>query len=141
MKLIKYTPEGLNNLKAQIAQIQQSRPAAVKELTRAREMGDLSENGLYTAAKGRLRSMDSNLRRLTYQMKLAQVVASQKYIVEENGKKIEYLIVGDFEADPLNHKISANSPIGVSLKNAKVGDSVIISTPKGSRTLKVIDIK
>ncbi len=140
MKLIKYTPEGLDNLKVQIAQIQESRPAAVKELTRAREMGDLSENGLYTAAKARLRSMDSNLRRLTYQMKLAQVVASQKYIVEENDKKIEYELVGDFEADPINHKISANSPIGVSLKNAKVGDSVIISTPKGSRTLKVIEI-
>ena len=138
MKLIKFTKEGLKELQDKVAEIQAARPAAVKELTRAREMGDLSENGLYTAAKGRLRSMDSQIRRLSMQLKLAQVVDAQKIVVEENGKKIEYEIVGDFEADPLNHKISSNSPIGNSLKYAKVGDQVKIETPRGTRLLKVL---
>lgn len=138
MKLIKYTTEGLNNLKKQIEDLEIERPAAVKELTRAREMGDLSENGLYHAAKSRLRSMDSQIRRFSMQIKLAQIVDTKKITVEEDGKKIIFEIVGDYEADPINNKISSNSPIGTSLKNAKVGDIVHISTPKGTRTLKII---
>lgn len=137
MKLIKYTKEGLKELEDKIAEIEESRPSAVKELSRARELGDLSENGLYHAAKARLRSMDSQLRRFKMQVKLADVVSSQKITVEENGKKIVYEIVGDYEADPSNNKISANSPIGKALRDAKVGEMVNIETPKGTRTLKI----
>lgn len=139
-KPIKFTKEGLDALKAKVAELQESRPLAVKELSRAREMGDLSENGLYTAAKSRLRSMDSQLRRLDTQIKLAEVVDTKKITVLENGDEIVYEIVGDFEADPSNNRVSANSPIGSSLKNATIGDVVYISTPKGTRTLKVIKL-
>lgn len=138
IKLIKFTKEGLKALDNEIKNLEEARPAAVKELSRAREMGDLSENGLYTAAKARLRSIDSQLRRLTNQMKLAQVVSTQKITVEENGKQIEYEIVGDFEADPVNNKISTNSPIGNALRYSVAGEIITIPTPKGGRKLKVV---
>lgn len=138
MRLIKFTKEGLEKVRNEHERLMLERPAAVKELTRAREMGDLSENGLYHAAKGLLRSIDSRLRRLNYQIKLANVVSSKKYIVEQNGRKITYEIVGDFEADPSNNKISANSPIGSSLINKRTGDIAEIQTPNGILKLKVL---
>ena len=140
MKLIKFTPEGLTQLKAKAEELKMARPAAVKELTRAREMGDLSENGLYTAAKGRLRSMDSQLTRIENQIKLAQVVVSKKFIVEQNGEKVEYQIVGDYEANPSEKKISSFSPIGRTLIGRKVGDIVSIQTPKGELKLKILEV-
>lgn len=140
MKTIKFTKEGLEKIKTEYEDLKDSRPNAVKELSRARELGDLSENSLYHAAKSRLRSIDSQLRRLSNQIKLAQIVQPQKILVEQEGKKIEYLIVGDLEADPLQNKISPNSPIGSSILNKKPGDTVEIQTPKGKLTLKILKI-
>lgn len=140
MKTIRFTREGLNKIKQEFTELTLKRAPAVKELSRAREMGDLSENGLYHAAKANLRSIDSRIRRLTLQIKLAEIVESPRIIVEENGKQTEYQIVGDFEADPTKNKVSANSPIGSSLINKKPGDIVEIFTPKGKRTLKILKI-
>ena len=141
MRRIKFTKEGFDQLKIEYEKLKVGRPEAVKELSRARELGDLSENSLYHAAKARLRSIDIQLRRLSNQIKLAQVVPSKKVLVEQNGQQIEYQIVGDFEADPSQNKISANSPIGSSLLGKKEGDIVEIQTPKGKLTLKILEIK
>ena len=138
MRRIKFTKEGFDQLKIEYEKLKVGRPEAVKELSRARELGDLSENSLYHAAKERLRSIDIQLRRLSNQIKLAQVVPSKKVLVEQNGQQIEYQIVGDFEADPSQNKISANSPIGSSLLGKKEGDIVEIQTPKGKLKLKVL---
>src|SRR3989344_1545552 len=139
MKLIKFTKEGLDATKREYQELVAKREPAVRELSRAREMGDLSENGLYHAAKANLRSIDSRMRRLSNMIKLADVVSSPKFLVEESGRKIEYEIVGDFEADPHNNKISANSPIGRALIGKKPGARVEITTPKGVRTLKILE--
>ena len=140
MKLIKFTKEGLEEIKAEYERLKSSRPDAVKELSRARELGDLSENGLYHAAKANLRSIDSRLRRMSGQIKFAEVVPSPKILVEQNGEKIEYKIVGDFEADPQNYKISANSPIGQALSNRREGDFVNVQTPKGNIEIKILKV-
>lgn len=148
-KPIKFTKKGLEDLKKELEDIKAARPAAVMELKRAREMGDLSENGLYTAAKGRLRSMDSRIDRIDTMIKLAEVYESpkdhvgvgSKIVVEQNGKQIEYSIVGDFEADPINHKISSKSPIGMALIGKKVNETAEIQTPKGTTILKVLKLK
>lgn len=138
MKLIKFTPKGLAELQKKLEQFKNDRPAAVTELSRAREMGDLSENGLYTAAKSQLRSIDSQIRRIENQIKLAEVVDTKKITIEQDGQRIEYEIVGDFEADPTNRKISANSPIGNALKSAKQGETIQIQTPRGIKKFKVL---
>lgn len=141
MRQIKFTKKGLENIQNEYDKLLSERPNAVKELVRARELGDLSENGLYHAAKARLRSMDSQLRRMSSQIKLAQVVPSKNILVEQDGKEIEYQIVGDFEADPSQNKISANSPIGSSLISKIPGDIVEIQTPKGILKIKILKTK
>jgi transcription elongation GreA/GreB family factor len=138
MRKIKFTHEGLASLKKELFELEKRRPDAVKELSRARELGDLSENGLYTAAKARLRSIDSHIRRISNQIKLADIVSAKKIAVEQDGKQIAYEIVGDLEADPAQNKISANSPIGSSLLNAKTGDEVKIHTPSGEKRFKIL---
>lgn len=140
MKKIKFTKEGLEKLKTEYMKLKTDRPGAVRELSRARELGDLSENGLYHAAKANLRSIDGRLRRLSYQIKVANIVPARKILVEQNGREIKYQIVGDFEANPSQNKISANSPIGNSLIGRKPGEEVEIQTPKGKLTLKILKI-
>ena len=140
MKQIKFTKEGLDQVKIEYENLKSSRLAAVKELSRARELGDLSENGLYHAAKSNLRSIDSRLRRLLSMIKLAVVVPSKKILVLQEGEKIEYEIVGDFEADPVRHKISANSPIGSSLSGKQPGDIIEIQTPSGKKNLTILKV-
>ena len=140
MKQIKFTKEGFDQLKAEYEKLKADRPGAVRGLSRARELGDLSENGLYHAAKARLRSIDGRLRRISNQIKLAEVVRVRKITVEQEGKLIEYQIVGDYEADPSQNRISANSPIGSSLLNKKLGDTVQIQTPKGKLHLKILKV-
>ncbi len=139
MKQIKFTKEGLADLKKEYEELLGKRPEAVRTLKAARELGDLSENSLYHAAKSNLRSIDSRLQRISNTVRLAKIVDVQKILVERNGEKIEYQIVGDYEADPKNNKISANSPIGSALKDKKAGDEIEIKTPAGILKLKILN--
>ncbi len=149
IKRISFTKEGLDNLKKQYEQLLKDREPAVKELVRAREMGDLSENGLYKAARGRLSSIDANLRRISLTLKLAEVNEPTKGIVgigsiaiiTDGENKFEYTIVGAHEADPINKRISQNSPIGKALIGRKTNDDVVIRTPKKTISFKIILIK
>ena len=137
---IKFTKEGLADIVGEYEKLKQARPSAVKELSRARELGDLSENGLYHAAKANLRSIDGQMKRLSYQIKVANVVASKKYVVEQNGREVTYEIVGDFEADPKQNKISSNSPIGSCLSGKREGEVAEIQTPNGKLSLKILKV-
>ncbi|KKQ96088.1 MAG: Transcription elongation factor GreA [Candidatus Levybacteria bacterium GW2011_GWB1_39_7] len=140
MRRVKFTKEGFDNLKAEYEKLLKERPEAVGTLKAARELGDLSENSLYHTAKANLRSIDSRLGRLSNMIKLATVVRPKKFTVEQDGKKVVYEIVGDFEANPADKKISANSPIGNALIDKKIGDHVSIKTPKGKITIKILKI-
>lgn len=140
MRRIKFTKEGLSKLKTEYEKLKTLRPEAVRELAHARELGDLSENSLYHAAKSRLRSIDGQLRKLSNQIRLAQVVRLKRILVEQDGKRIEYQIVGDFEAAPSQNKISAYSPIGSSIFGKNPGDIVEIQTPKGKLKLKILEV-
>jgi transcription elongation factor GreA len=140
MKVIKFTKEGLRRIKAERSRLKILRPAAVSELSRARELGDLSENSLYHAAKARVRSIDNQINRLSNQIKLAKIVRSKRYLVEQNGEQIRYELVGDLEADPSQNKISANSPVGSKLAESNEGDIIQVSTPRNNISLKVLKI-
>lgn len=135
-----FTKEGYIKLKEEYAKLQQERKQAVLTLKAARELGDLSENGLYKAARAQLSSIDYRLERMKYQ--IAVGIVSQK----PSGQKAEIgstvtlkrksslrtvTIVGDLEADPLNNKISYRSPIGKELIGKTVGDIIVVQTPAG----------
>src|SRR6185437_6861021 len=106
----------------------------------AREMGDLKENGYYQASKAKLRSIDSQLMRIAYQLKTAQIVdetvtgtigIGSTVLFSINGKDKTFQFVGDLEADPGNGKLSFLSPIGKAVEGKKVGDEVTIKIPTG----------
>lgn len=147
-KRINFTKEGVEDLLKQKSKLLEERPAAVKELTRAREMGDLSENGLYKAAKSRLVSIDATLRRITTTLKLAEIITpskeivgiGSKVVVVSDSKEQEYQIVGPHEANPIEKKVSENSPIGRMLIGKKIGQTVSINTPSKTITLTVKSI-
>lgn len=148
LRRINFTQDGLDKLKKQHAKLLEERPAAVKELTRAREMGDLSENGLYRAAKSRLISIDASLRRISMTLKLAEVKTptsgivgiGSRVVLSDGEKEFQYTVVGAHEADPANKKISENSPIGRELIGRKIGETIRIVAPKKILTLRVIGI-
>ncbi len=146
IKRIPVTQEGYERLVSDLKALKESRPKAVETLSDARKMGDLSENGLYTAAKMRLRGIDSQIFRLNIQIKLADIIKENKNDVVGLGSRVEvsdgqnirtFYIVGDYEADPKNNKISSRSPIGRSLIGKKMGDSVEVSVPSGKVFYKI----
>jgi transcription elongation factor GreA len=134
---IPITQKGFDALLVEQAELKQKRKAAVINLKTARDMGDLSENGLYKGARFALNAIDGRLRQLDMQIKLAEIQSAQKgeigleshVTLLDGSKEVKYQIVGTYEADPLQHKISLSSPLGKALMGKKVGDNVIIQTP------------
>lgn len=148
-KPILMTQEGLDNLQKEKEELEKNRPDAVADLKKAREMGDLSENGYYKSARAKLSSIDHRLRYLNHVIRFAKVhQASTSGLVElgaivrlktEQGE-ITYTIVGEHEANPTEKKISHLSPLGKALLGKQIGDIVIIQTPSGQKVQKIITI-
>lgn len=145
-KQILFTKEGYEDLKKEYQELLNSRKPAVEDLKKAREMGDLSENGYYKAAKFKLSSIDYNLRRLNRLLKSAAIVENTKKDVVDIGSKVtlktdnknvEYLIVGGYESDPSKGKISHLSPLGKELIGKKANDIITITTPSGETSYKI----
>lgn len=149
IKRIPVTTEGFENLKLELERLKAERPKAVKTLSEARAMGDLSENGLYTAAKARLRSIDSQIFRAEIQIKLADiqdggtngtVVIGSKVTVMEGETLKTFHIVGDYEANPRDNKISQHSPLGRALIGKRAGEKTFFEAPRGIIEFKIKSI-
>jgi len=147
IKRIPVTKEGFEKLQKDLTELKRIRPEAVNTLSDARKMGDLSENGLYTAAKMRLKSIDAQIFRLNIQIKLADIINKKDNLIIGLGSKVtvfdgkierELYLVGDYEADPKSGKISKKSPIGRSLMGKRLGDSVPVFTPSGRKVYKIL---
>jgi len=149
LPVYEFTKEGLVKIKKEQITLLAERPVAVEDLRKAREMGDLSENGYYKAARAKLSSIDSRLRRLARLIKYAKVIENShkgiislgsRVTVKTNGKERMFEIVGKLEADPLQGKLSNKSPIGKSLLGKKVGDRVEVAVPAGNVTYEIVAI-
>lgn len=150
MNIIPFTKQGFKDLKKELESLTLKRPEAVKTLSRARDMGDLSENGLYKAAKQEVVDIDRQIRNLKYLIKSAKVFTpngngtvqiGHKVIVNINGSMKDFFIVGEHEANPTEHKISNKSPIGFALMGKRKGDNVDIKTPNGFLSYKILSIE
>jgi transcription elongation factor GreA len=146
---IPFTKEGLEDIKKKYKELQDARPEAVNNLTKSRELGDLSENGFYKAARARLSSIDNQLFRYEMMIKLAVVdedapkdviVLGSKVVVHDGSAEREFQIVGNYEADPASGKITTNSPIGKALVGRKIGEKVKVSIPSGYLDLQIIKL-
>ncbi|OGK47054.1 transcription elongation factor GreA [Candidatus Roizmanbacteria bacterium RIFCSPLOWO2_01_FULL_39_19] len=150
-KKFKVTQEGFDKLNSEFKELREvKRPVVVARLQKAREMGDLSENSEYTSAKESLRFIDSRIVWIELRLRNAEVVAKDannnfvslgdSVILERDGQKLEYQIVGELEADIENKKLSTNSPIGKAVLGKGKGDEVQVATPSGNVVYKIINI-
>jgi len=145
------TKEGLAELKAEHNElVNVKRHEAVARLAAARELGDLSENSEYAAAKQDLSFMDGRILELEEILHGAKVITSHgkshvdvgcKVVLHVNGKKEEFYLVGEWEADPMQKKISHESPLGKALMGKKVGEKVEVEAPAGKILYKILHIE
>ena len=144
------TREGLTELKKEHDELVQSkRPEAVTRLANARGQGELTENSEYTAAKQDLAFIDGRIAELEQVLHEAKVVSSHsrkkvdvgcKVTLTIKGKKEIFTIVGEWEADPAQKKISHSSPLGQALMGKKPGDHVEVEAPAGKILYKIVHI-
>jgi transcription elongation factor GreA len=145
------TRAGLDELKTEYEDlVQVKRPVAVVRLSDARELGDLSENSEYAAAKQDLAFMDGRIAELEEILHNAKVVTSHarghvgvgsKVTVAIKGKKEIFTVVGEWEADPMQRKISHESPLGKALIGKKEGEEIAVEAPAGRILYKIVSIE
>jgi len=147
---IKLTKEGIENLKKEQETLIDKRPEVLTRLVAAREQGDLSENAGYHAAKDELAYIDWRIRELKLLLRFADIIETNQSDVVGLGSVVTisdgendfvYTIVGKFEANPANGKLSDASPVGRMLIGKKVGESVKVDTPNGEIIYKVTGIR
>ncbi len=150
---IRFTKEGYEKLKEEYDDLLRQRPLAVLDLKKAREMGDLSENGYYKESKLKLNFIDGRLRRFSDYLKRADIIDTDgtklpidtvyigsKVTLSDSKKERTYQIVGDLEANPGEGKLSLLSPIGRAIVGKKLEEEVEIETPAGKYTYKITKI-
>ena len=149
------TEDGLRKLEAELDDLKTVHRKEVNDRIRqAKEFGDISENAEYEDAKQEQAFVEGRILKLEAMIRNAKIIVEGEGGADEVhlgstikvrnitvGMEAEYTIVGSTESDPLNSKISNESPIGVALMGAKPGSTVTASTPGGDVQLKVISIR
>ncbi|MBU0646117.1 GreA/GreB family elongation factor [Patescibacteria group bacterium] len=135
------TPAKIQNLKKQLIDLEiNQRPAAIKEVQRTQEMGDLSENAAYQEAKFRLRRINGKITAIEEQLKVAIPIQTQNsdtvqigstIVLKSEDQERTYQIVGSQETNPAQGRISHSSPLGAALLGHRVRDN--ISLPSGQK--------
>jgi len=147
---IHLTKEGFDSFQKELNSLVQERKPAVLKLSEARNLGDLSENGLYTAAKANLRRIDGRIFFLKNVLKYSQVPDKDTKGIVSIGSTVEimielirkkYTLVGDFEANPSENKISYKSPIGSVIFGRKTGDILQFVSPEGVKQVKILSVE
>lgn len=135
------TQEGLDNLKEELEDLKNNqRKRVIESLKDARAQGDLSENADYDAARDEQARIEARIKELENIIKNAIVIEAEgksyfgKTVVLEFEDKStsEFTLVGSLESDPLNGKISNESPLGQAIINHKQGDRVLVKTETGN---------
>jgi len=148
-KLFRLTKEGLDELKAEQTTLIAKRAAIADAIKTARELGDLAENAEYQAARADQDRNEARIAEIEHIILNVELIKGSKsdkvglgshVTLKGGGKTKEFQVVGTVEADPLNGKISDESPIGKALLGKKVGEDVEIKTPAESSTYQIVSI-
>lgn len=140
-----YTPAEFAELQKELELYKVKREENKKDISTARSYGDLSENSEYDEAKQEQGKIAARIAELEHMIANAHVMDASELdedvvnvgsVVEvrrlETGKVVTYTLVGSFGADPVNGKISDESPIGAALKGSRVGETVEFTAPNGN---------
>ena len=151
-KKIMITQEGLAKLQSELEELLSARRREVAgKIKRAREMGGTENNAEYDDAKNEQAFVEGRILTLENIVKNATVIESpalpgvvelgNKVLIQnQDGKIDQFTIVGSAEANPVEGKISNESPVGQALLDRKVGDEVEVPTPAGMLKLTIIEV-
>lgn len=149
-KVYQITESGQRELERELEELKSRRGEIADKIAAARDFGDLSENAEYDAAReaqGLLETRITEIETILQNASIIQAGSSSTVVLgstvelEANGKTVVYTVVGPVEADPLEGKVSNESPIGQALMGRAVGDTVTISTPKGELAYTVTALR
>ena len=145
-KTVNITAAGRKDLEKELEELKARRPEIAEKIATARSYGDLSENEDYSAARGEQKVIEGRILEIEDILLHAKIIKSGKrekvamgstVTLKSDGKTNTYTLVGAVEANPLEGKISNESPIGKAIFGKKVGKEVKL--PNG-KTFKVTEI-
>ena len=145
------TKKGIEELKVELDELLKRRAPIAERIKTAREFGDLSENSEYSSARQEQERVESRIAEIEHILQNVEIIkkprgdnkvqlGSTVKLKGQGGSAKEFQVVGTVEADPLNGKISDESPIGKALLGKIVGDKVQINTSTENSTYKITDI-
>lgn len=151
VKELYLSQEGLANLKTELEDLKNQRVDVTQKIKEAREFGDLSENAEYQEAKTRQSFIEGRIEEIEAMLKSAKIISTNDHakgviglgstvVVGFGGKEVTYYLTGSSEADPIQSKISNESPLGRALMGHSAGDKVVLSTPDGDREYKIVKV-
>jgi transcription elongation factor GreA len=155
LKDVILTREGYTKLRKEIEQLSTTRRREVAERIKiAREFGDIAENAEYDAAKNEQAMLEARIAKLEERLASARVIEKReisKDVVSVGStvrlrdvdarQTVEYRIVGSAEANPAELKLSNESPVGRAIIGHKKGETIEVTTPRGSLKYKILEIK
>ena len=145
-KSVSLTAEGKKELEKELDELIKGRPEITEKIATARAFGDLSENEEYSSARSEQKMAESRILEIQEILKNAKIIKGGKknkvdlganVTLDMGGREVGYTVVGPTEANPLEGKISNESPIGKALLGRKAGESFDFN----GKTVKIIDIK
>jgi len=147
------TPEGLKKLRAELDELKSvARKRVADRIREAKQFGEISENSEYEAAKSEQAQLEGRIEGLEYILHNAVIVdrpgtdgrvsvgSRVRLRDAEGGEEVEYHIVGALEADPAEHRISNQSPLGEAIIGHVAGETVEAQTPGGPRSYVILSV-
>ncbi len=156
MKKTPMTVAGAEKMKTELHRLKTAdRPRVIQAIAEARAHGDLSENAEYHAAKEQQGFIEGRIAELESKTSMAQIIdpktvnadgkvvfgATLRLMDEQSGQQVTYQIVGDYEADIAEGKVSISSPIARALIGKTEGDVVEVQVPGGIRSYEILEVR
>ena len=155
MNKIPMTADGYDNLQKELKKLlNEDRPNIIEAIAEARSHGDLSENAEYQYAKEQQSLIEGKIADLESAVSRAEVIdvkslagddtkfgATVEIEDDDTGESVTYQIVGEYESDIKNNKLSVNSPLAKGLINKAIDDVVEINSPKGQKSYTIKSVK
>ena len=145
-KSVNLTAEGKKDLEKELDELIKNRPAIAERIATARAFGDLSENEEYSSARNEQKVAEGRILEIQEILKNAKIIRGGKkdkvglgvtVVLDMGGRKVGYALVGPTEANPLEGKISNESPIGKVIFGHKAGEELEFNSKK----IKIVEIK